>query len=465
MPTYIDNLMGNAAQAAGAVSNALGGTRGTLRGMSFSKFISGGNAVAGITARNKIVNGMDDPSHLGFTFMVLPGYANTGLFGDENPPRDNVAVTDVGYSALYYLKKCVSHEITEIDTGFVTDEFGMRREAEPGEMITDKYIGLDPYGSPIFHDEYLNLRAFVGGMKDLTGDHPYVFQTIEGLQDAYRRYFANPVDSFLGGGEENRIKIGCLESMDLRMLALFDAYLNAVYSHRYRRQVLPPNLLKFDCGVLVHDIRNIAPGVWNDSSVLRITPELAELIAGNVSTVFFKFKDCVFDIEDIGEGFAGVGNAEVSETGFSFSIRYSDAEISVNSLADAISRMEGFDVNEGLDSSGLYGVEKARAGRRTSYIEGELSQSAGGGIRDLMDFGQKVFNSATSSSKFGNVYDDSVNGLVSNMLSAVTGASASTIINGLASRGRRWLGDTIMENLPSGPGRDFIGNMTNGLRF
>ena len=83
----------------------------------------------------------------------------------------------------------------------------------------------------------------------------------------------------------------------------------------------------------------------------------------------------------------------------------------------------------------------------------------------LLRFGQNVFNSATSTSKLGNVYDESTTGLVSNILSTISGASSSSIMASLANQGKNYLGEKIMENVPSSPFKNFLGNMTNNMRF
>ena len=472
MDTYIPSTYGVDTQTT-ETSYVSPSIRGGIPGVSTTNFLSAGRALGGIKANNKIVNGLDDPSHLGFNFVIVRNYLNSGLFGGLKQDDNTVRITDVGYSALRYLWDCVSHDIGVQGGEVLTDDYGnpiydTDENGEFSEIITEKYVGLSNEGNQIFLNEYKNLKAFVDGFTDITKVHPYVFQTIEGLQDAYKRYFANAKDAYLGGGEENKIKITCLESMDLRMLALFDAYFNAVYDHGYRRQILPPNLLKFDCGVLVHDIRNIAPGVWNSKSGngFKIDDAMARLIAENVSSVWFEFKDCVFDTEEIGESFANVSNAEANETGFSFVIRYSNVNIRVNSLADAIEAGRGFDANKTTDGWRVYENEKSLSANQTKRIGDSVSESTGTNVlQGLLNFGQDVFNSATTNSKLGNVYEDSVNGLVSSALAAVTGASASTIINGLASQGMHYLGDKIMDNIPSGPMNNFIGNMTNGMRF
>lgn len=454
--------------------------RGSIREHGVSKFLRGGDPVSGrLRAKDKIVNGLDDPSSLGFVFIIDQPFLNTGLFGNEDYDELSytMAETDSNYSALAYLKNCVGSRI-EYEERFVFDENGNIISEGTGEFdeygveledaVTEKYPVVKT-GNSIFPEQYREMSAFVNGFKTLTREYPYVFQTIEGLPDAYKKYFSSKKDSFLGGGDENKIKIGCLESMDLRMLSLFDAYFNAVYQHRYRKQIVPTNLLKFNCGVLVHDLRNVVSGVWNENPVLN--KDFAKFVSQNVSSVYFRFIDCIFDTEEIGESFANVNNAEPNTTNFSFSFYYNNIEIYVNSLADAIESSTAIERNKTLDSNRVYDVEAARKSNKRKYFDGEdynvyFNYNNGMNVGEaLLKFGQNVFNSATSTSKLGNVYDESTTGLVSNILSTISGASSSSIMASLANQGKNYLGEKIMENVPSSPFKNFLGNMTNNMRF
>lgn len=438
--------------------------RGNIREHGVSRFLRGGDPVSGrLRAKDKIVNGLDDPSSLGFVFIIDQPFLNTGLFGNDNDDELSYTMveTDSNYSALTYLKNCITGELGGVIDRNALDENG-NEILENNKNKTEKYMTIENK-KQLFSKEYKEMSAFVNGFRTLTREYPYVFQTIEGLPDAYKKYFSNKTDAFLGGGDDNKIKIGCLESMDLRMLSLFDAYFNATYNHKYRRQILPPNLLKFNCGVLVHDLRNVVSGVWNENPVLN--NDFAQFVSRNVSSVYFRFIDCIFDTEEIGESFSNVNNAEPNTTNFSFSFYYNNIEIYVNSLADAIESSTAIEKNKRLDSNRVYDVEMARKNNKRKYFDGEdyniyFNYNNGMNIGEaLLRFGQNVFNSATSTSKFGNVYDESTTGLVSNILSTISGASSSSIIASLAHQGKDYLGEKIMENLPSGNFANTLGNM------
>lgn len=431
-------------------------TRGNGEHISTAKFLRGGSILYNtLPAGNKIVYGMDDPSHFGFVFCVDAD--TSGLFGTTNSGGTYYGYRDRMYSALDYLKNCKS------DTTIVSSENG---ETAYGE------------GNQTFPEEYQNMYAFVNGFKTICANYPYVFQTIEGLADVYKRYFFAKEDPFLGGGTDNKIKITCLESADLRMNALFDAYMRAVYNHRYRRQNVPDNILRFDCTVLVHDLRKLYFG--NNGSLgqtEQISKETLNKIVGNMSTVLFKFKDCLIDTEEIGASFASLGNVELAQTTFEFTFQYGDVDVYVNSLADILegklkeeerkdrevyNMLDVAVMQNGKDAPDRTKLDYFPIGQDNQYAQYNNGKTIG---QALFDFGQKVYNSATSSSKFGNVYDNSVKGIVSSALSSIGGASIGNIISSMAYQGKNHLGEKIMNAIPEGPKKNFIGNLTNGMRF
>ena len=77
--------------------------RGSIREHGVSRFLRGGDPVSGrLRAKDKIVNGLDDPSSLGFVFIIDQPFLNTGLFGNENYDEFayTMGETDSNYSAL-----------------------------------------------------------------------------------------------------------------------------------------------------------------------------------------------------------------------------------------------------------------------------------------------------------------------------------------------------------------------------
>ena len=433
---------------------------------SVSKFLLGGRYVSALKGYNKIVNGMDDPSHLAFVFGIVP--EPSGLFATKESDGYNYYdfETDRQYGALNYLESCVKGD-SSMDGGGMTDEdVKLSKNA-----FTEKYNNVTATNM-LFPEEYANLYSFVYGFWEICKAHQYTFQTVEGLQDAYKKYYTNKKDSFLGA-TDNKIKITCLESMDLRMTALFDAYYNAVFSHKYRRMNIPHNLIRFNCYILLHDLRNIIPpGLTTEE---KMNAAANSDVVANMSTVLFVFKDCTIDIDECGQSFSTTVNNEVNETKFDFTFNYADLQISVASLADFLE----YDAENAhrayydtLDISALNGVGKSEsdadydnyidnAGAEFTYSEDEVFGNAYEDTLNIGGFlkkaGAMVFNYLTSGTQMGNVYDESWAGMVANMVSSISNGGLHALASPYISRGKEY----VMEKIDD-YARERFGNNNGG---
>lgn len=394
-----------------------------------SKFLYGGRLDNLLKGKNKIVNGMEDPSFFAFNFGI--DLSTTGLFSIKNSGQ-NVMLYDLNldrnYSVLDYLRNAISPNTNEI--------ISKQGKSAGNELVfadmKDINVKTEGVSDPMpkyqtFPQEYNDMKKFTEGFHEITTNHPYMLQTVEGLQEAYKRYYNTHKDSYLGGGNDAKIKISCLEALDLRMSALFDSYFRAVYNHKYRRMNIPRNLLRFDCWVLVHDMRNLA---MDNPSLLNASfgEPVDENIVNNLSTVLFKFKNCMFDIEEIGTMFETINNAETNQTKFTFTFIYNDVEIYVNSLADML---EAKSNDEKKNISNTY---------REQYdlldIK-QLNDSMGSlNITDtITNIGKTIFNYATQGSTMGNVYDESWAGILSSMMSSISNVGVSSILNNAIGKG------------------------------
>jgi hypothetical protein len=96
------------------------------------------------------------------------------------------------------------------------------------------------------------LKAFCQGINQIEKERPYYFQTIEGLQDAFNKTVN--MTPYGGSADGEGIVIGCLEAIDLKMSALFNLYKSACYDVKYRRNLIPINLMYFTVRVEVVEI-------------------------------------------------------------------------------------------------------------------------------------------------------------------------------------------------------------------
>ena len=160
------------------------------------------------------VTGLDDPTYLGFDirFNIKSPLFEGALEGNPGIPAnpadglqalsnksDGVASTPAGPSAVGYLNKI-------------------------GETTRATY-----------------LKAFCQGLREIQQKRPYYFQTIEGLTEAYSKTVN--MTPFGGSADGEGITVGLLEAIDLKMSALFNLYKAACYDVKYRRHVLPKNLI------------------------------------------------------------------------------------------------------------------------------------------------------------------------------------------------------------------------------
>lgn len=408
-----------------------------------AKFLYGGRLDNMFKASNKIVNGMEDPSFFAFNFGVHK--ATTGLFAIETGMKtmEFDLNNDRNYSVLTYMKNAISPN-TALSTNFTGESI---EQANLSEMyMKDDAGNLVPNpavkGMNItFSREYEDMKKFVYGFEEITKNHPYMLQTIEGLQDAYKRYYNPHKESYLGGGNDNKLKITCLESLDLRMSALFDSYFRAVYNHHYRRMNIPRNLLMFDCWVLVHDLRNLQTDNATLLSALNGEP-VTDRIVNNLSTILFVFKNCIFDIDEIGTMLETINNAEANQTKFSFNIIYNDVEVRLNSLADILEAKEDKEATLSEPYRQYYDLLDVHK------INEELGSL---NLTNIMaNVGSAIFNYATQGSSMGNIYDDSWAGILSSMMSSISNVGVSSLINSAMGKGTSFLkskANDVMEKM------------------
>lgn len=422
-----------------------------------------------------VTNSLDDPSFLGFLFSLSPISKSYGLFGSL---KDDVSVGDIGaegwdltsYSALEYLQgaktgggnmsnviRGAEREFMDISLQEVSRMEGENastvlqniqtnfNKSETYPLSPDKLYDNSKTRS-LFTAEAESLNRFITIFQDVCNNRPYMFQEIDGLNVAYRQFYNNKVDSYLGGGKDEKIKIKCLEDIKLSIHDLLDSYFRAVYSHKYRRMNVPRNLLKFDCNILVHDIRHRIPMKNRTANIDALTEQK---VLDSVTCVLFKFKRCVLDLDSIGEELGTITNAESNALECSFAFTYEDVEVEWGSWGKFLNNNYLTRV-EDTSSSRLSSID-------TSDINASMMEDSRGGL-NLGRLASNVFNWSTSGNQMGNVYDESWVGVVNRVGSALYNVPVSSLVSSLAHQGVRRLGENapqpvaqLLRNFPSGP--------------
>lgn len=173
------------------------------------------------------------------------------------------------------------------------------------------------------------LKIFVNSLQYIQNNKSYIFQTITGLERCWS--IATDLKDAYMGGEDAKIEITCLESLDMRITGLIDLYRKIAYDTNGRREILPSNLKKFKCTIVVQEIRkfktltdiirsqqsdtssnfghnnfispNIAGGLFNASTLNQIASgeqddPISLWVNDNSSQIVFNLDYCQFNPEE-----------------------------------------------------------------------------------------------------------------------------------------------------------------------
>lgn len=149
-----------------------------------------------------------------------------------------------------------------------------------------------------------------------TADH--YFQTISGLRD----FWSFDIDSdSKWRTAEKKITIEMLEGLDMRVSAIIDLYRKSAYEVdvNFMRELLPENVRKFKCYVLIsefrqfHTIKAIVNSVDNVGGGLKSTkPENNELqsLDNLITTLVFELNGCMWDTSESYDFLSDVSNID-----------------------------------------------------------------------------------------------------------------------------------------------------------
>jgi hypothetical protein len=175
------------------------------------------------------------------------------------------------------------------------------------------------------------LKMFQELLLDTNYWMPWYWQTVEGIDKVWDyKKLSDPYK----GGDESRLKVTTLESIDLRITALMDLYRKACFDYEFRREIIPSNLRKFQVTIFIQEIRNIqanagaldaAVNTFNQLTSLypSATPislptietpaqkaamETAKVVNEFGANIMFTLKKCEFDSDKSFGNFASVSN-------------------------------------------------------------------------------------------------------------------------------------------------------------
>lgn len=376
--------------------------------------------------------------------------------------------------------------------------------AENSEALNNQTTSgqqTEPRGIP---QSALNMVYFQNGFNEIITNHPYIFQTVEGLDAAYNKYFDVSKTPYMGSGED-KIKITCLESVDLKVSGLFNRYLNAAYDRQYRRERLPINMRRFNCSIIVHDIRNymnlktetgrllyyilMKRGSGVADSFENEWSNLVERAIGHLSAVEFNFFDCEIDPEETGNIFTSVSNKEPDEVATTFSFKYGNCIVNYLTYSDLISAVKekisdetitnesnrnirtivngsgsGEDGTEYMnitDGGNKYGDMNIKG----NAFEGEAKTNQMGMLGSAISSGIRAFTSTAQKWINGNTEDNSVLGELKHSIPFVQNGSAISALTGGAGDLLKGVAGNWLNTLSAAEGKSTSKIMEESLRL
>lgn len=111
----------------------------------------------------------------------------------------------------------------------------------------------DPDAGAKFKRKLAALQNFKKALQKINKDMPWYWQTLGGLEKLQQ---TNPLEPYIGG-DDSKIAIGCLESVNMAITGLMRLYREAVFDEEKWTYVIPPNLRKFSVTVYVTEIRDL----------------------------------------------------------------------------------------------------------------------------------------------------------------------------------------------------------------
>ncbi len=234
------------------------------------------------------------------------------------------------------------------------------------------------------------LKKFVTVLKYIDSEMSWYFQTIDGLDEAWKRDFISPA-------KVGDITIGCLEDTTLKMTGLIDLYRKACFDYNSVREIVPSNLRKFDLSVYVLD-GVLRPELKDDITVASLKKKFEELTSPpkeegeedarftnnndfklpihDATRVIFNFHKCELNLESGSGLFSGLSNAEFTTSGQSLKIGYHN--VSETNLYTIFGSGDDYQNNEVIDAirggMDLAALDNNELGKNLTFVADKAAQ-------------------------------------------------------------------------------------------
>lgn len=337
----------------------------------------------------------------------------------------------------------------------------------PAEDFLKKLADGNDNTSSYYADKLAAFREFKKALKTINTEMPWYWQSLGGIE---RIQQFDPMVAYRGG-DDAKLTIGTLESLNLPIAGLMHLYRKACFDERKWNWVIPGNLREFRMYIYVTEVRkiknlskptlngikaNTALKNFPDNIKPSIDIENANAgISGSAGRPFFMFGlgHCEFDITSGVTPFADLQKSPTDSAANEVVISYESSNpIEARVLNGIIEDLKPDNLSPAHES------EDYSADNLNDYINDKINKKAGElkdrATQDLKTLGEQKKNELAQAARNATVNRiPSIDNIYQNVVRGIDGA---TDVTGL--RGN--IGTNIQENL-FGKSGDSIGDSLN----
>ena len=272
---------------------------------------------------------VQDPTFLTFKVeFFFPGYVNS--------PQDGTSTSDYLLSDQYLFNN-FSQEGLLVPPKYNIDTAGFNMNNSPTKPTFSKSFSPTEYYFNDSAEDYLYaigsvqrigyLRTFKQLLYRLQQETPWYFQKISGMDSMYK------IDPGNISKKEALLTFECLESVDMRMSLLADAYRQAAFDFERHREVLPHNLRTFKMRIHIYEMRNFNSTYGVISSLLGGVSGIQYqdgILTSNFQPVFdaisvqtYELGMCEFDFYSMAPSYMDEASvSDISQATYKFGVKF-----------------------------------------------------------------------------------------------------------------------------------------------
>jgi hypothetical protein len=127
----------------------------------------------------------------------------------------------------------------------------------PAELFLYELGNAEGTSSQYYKDRFQDLINFKKALKTINDEMPWYWQSLKGLERIKQH---DPMNAYMGG-DDAKIEIETLESLNLPIAGLMHLYRSAIFDDTKWTYILPINLRKFKMYIYVTEVRSIQTNV------------------------------------------------------------------------------------------------------------------------------------------------------------------------------------------------------------